>query len=191
MIGWDPQRVMVLEGSEALVRHAKDAHGLAAVRSAVASLPLADGSTQVLCLLDVIEHLDDPHSALLEAVRVLAPDGRLVINVPAHEWLWSSADEHLGHRRRYVAGDLRSALAEVGFTPTLISHVFSWLVPPMWVERRLRHSAEPALGHDRSSFLIDRAAMVLTTIERLLLGRIRLPVGTSLLCVAERTAARS
>lgn len=187
MLGWDPERVAVLEAGEALVRHARHGNGMPALRSAVAPLPLADASVDVVCLLDVIEHLPDPADALAEAARVLRPQGRLVVNVPAHAWLWSSADVHLGHHRRYDRRMLRRELAAAGFEAELVSHVFAWLVPPVWVERRLRRGGEPALGLDRSGFVIDRAAMVLTTLERLLLGRVSVPVGTSLLCIARAT----
>jgi dolichyl-phosphate beta-glucosyltransferase len=184
MLGWDADRVAVLEAGEALVHHARHGNGMPALRSAVAPVPLADASVDVVCLLDVIEHLPDPAAALHEAARVLRPDGRLVVNVPAHAWLWSSADVHLGHHRRYSRPMLVAQLREAGFEAVLLSHVFAWLVPPVWVERRLRRGGEPALGLDRSGFVIDRAAMVLTTVERLLLGRVSVPVGTSLLCVA-------
>jgi SAM-dependent methyltransferase len=188
MIGWDPSAVAVLEAGSALVRHARHGNGMPAVQSAVAPVPLATSSVDVVCLLDVIEHLPDPSAALTEAHRALRAGGRLVVNVPAHQWLWSSADVHLGHHRRYDRALLRSQLAAAGFEPVLLSHVFSWLVPPVWVERRLRPErvGDPALGLDRTSFVLDRAAMVLTTVERLLLGRVSSPFGTSLLCVARK-----
>lgn len=189
MIGWDPDRLVVLEAGTRLVHHARHGNGVPAVQAAVAPLPLGTASVDVVCLLDVIEHLPDPSAALAEAHRVLQPDrGRLVVNVPAHQWLWSTADVHLGHHRRYDRTMLRTELAAAGFEPVLLGHVFTWLVPPVWLERRFKGrrspDAAPALGLDRSSFLIDRAAMVLTTLERLSVGRVSLPVGTSLLCVA-------
>ncbi len=188
MLGLPPDRVVVLDGSGALVRHAHTVVGLHAIHGLADPLPLATSSVDVVCLLDVIEHLDDPSPALLEARRVLADGGRLVITVPAHQWLWSSADVYLGHFRRYNRRLLKRSLAAAGFEPVLLGHVFSWLVPPVWIERRLRHPQKPALGLDRASFLIDRAALVLTAIERLLLGRTSLPVGTSVLCVARAAA---
>jgi hypothetical protein len=68
-----------------------------------------------------------------------------------------------------------------------MSHVFSWLVPFVWAERR-GHRRGLHLGLNRSSFLIDRTAMVLTALERQLVARVSLPIGTSLLCVAKATA---
>jgi hypothetical protein len=120
---------------------------------------------------------------------VLAPGGRLVINVPAHQWLWSAADESLGHVRRYNRKLLRGQLAAVGFRPVVMTHVFSWLTLPVWLKRRVKGGGEAELGLDQTSFLVDRAAMVLTRFERATIGRFSNPVGTSLLCVAVRDPA--
>jgi dolichyl-phosphate beta-glucosyltransferase len=186
MLGWSPDRAVVVEGNRLLATEARRRHGLGSVRGTVHAVPLADGSADVVCLLDVIEHLDDPVAALREAVRLLAPGGRVVVNVPAHRWLWSAADEALGHVRRYTRPDLRAELAAAGLEPVLLSHVFSWLVPPVWLTRRVVSTDEPELGLERTSAVIDGAAMALTFAERMLLDRVALPFGTSLLCVATR-----
>ena len=185
LLGWPPERIAVVEGNAALVGQARRVHGLAGVQGEVSGLPVADGTAQVLCLLDVIEHLADPLPALREAARALAPDGRLVVNVPAHGWLWSAADESLGHFRRYTRPRLRAELAAAGFEPILVTHVFGWLVLPVWVTRRAAGGGRAELGLDRTSIVIDRAAMVLTRIERALIGRVSSPLGTSVLCVAK------
>jgi hypothetical protein len=47
----------------------------------------------------------------------VAPDGRLVVNVPLHQWLWSTHDEELGHRRRYTRPVVGVELARAGLQP--------------------------------------------------------------------------
>lgn len=184
MLGWPPDRIVAVDGAAVLVRHAHHVNGLPAARCGVAFLPLATASAEVVCMLDVIEHLSDPTAALAEARRVLRASGRLVMTVPAGERLWSAADESLGHHRRYRVSLLRADLAAAGFSPVLVTHAFSWLTPFVWFDRRKADADAPGLGLDRTSLWIDRSALVLTAIERLLLGRVRLPMGTSLLCVA-------
>ncbi|HEY2813145.1 MAG TPA: glycosyltransferase [Acidimicrobiales bacterium] len=186
MLGWNPDRTLVVEGSATLALEARRRHGFDTARGSVDHLPMAGGCAEVVCLLDVIEHLADPIATLREASRVLAPDGVVVINVPAHQWLWSASDEVLGHHRRYEPSVLRSQLAAAGLAPVLMTHVFSWLVPPVWAKRRLASGGQAELGLDQTSAVIDRTAMVLTRLERAVVGRASLPLGTSVLCVARR-----
>lgn len=71
-----------------------------------------------------------------------------------------------------------------------MSHVFSWLVPPVWLQRRLTRDPRRQLGLEATSPLIDRAAMVLTALEREVVGRVSLPFGTSILAVMAKAPDR-
>jgi SAM-dependent methyltransferase len=185
-LGWDPDRLAIVEGNQFLARQAGILHALLAAQGNVDQLPFADSSIDVVCLLDVIEHIPDTTAALAEARRVLTRSGRLVINVPAHQWLWSAADEALGHQRRYTRATLKAELTAAGFQPEISTHVFSWLVAPVWLTRR-KDSSGAELGLDRSSPMIELAAIVLTRLERALIGRVSIPFGTSVLSVARPT----
>jgi len=50
---------------------------------------------------DVIEHVEDDHAAMETLVALTKPGGRLLITVPALQWLFGIHDESLGHFRRY------------------------------------------------------------------------------------------
>ncbi|HEY6629413.1 MAG TPA: glycosyltransferase [Acidimicrobiia bacterium] len=68
----------------------------------------------VLCV-NVLEHLDDPDVAVSEFYKATRSGGKVLILVPAHEWLFSEADTALGHRTRYTEARLRELLEGVGY----------------------------------------------------------------------------
>lgn len=176
---------VLAEGSEPLARHAHAEHDLPAVVAVVESAPLRSGSFDVVTLLDVIEHLAEPLPALTEAHRLVRPGGRVVVNVPAHAWLWSAADEFLGHHRRYTRTLLREQLESAGFDVLRVTHVFSWAVPPVWLRRRAskRSNLDDQLGVSEDSAMVSRAARALTATERRVVRRVSLPFGTSVMGV--------
>lgn len=51
--------------------------------------------------IDVIEHIENDAEELMEAAKRLKQDGKLIILVPAHNWLFSPFDKAIGHFRRY------------------------------------------------------------------------------------------
>jgi hypothetical protein len=62
-------------------------------------------------LLDVLEHVEDAHDFLCGLVeKNLAADSRLVVSVPAWDFLYSEHDRALGHYRRYRPSELKHAL---------------------------------------------------------------------------------
>jgi len=54
-----------------------------------------------ILLMDVIEHIDDPSSLLLKAKNSLNKNGKILINVPAFQHLYSKFDRDVGHVKRY------------------------------------------------------------------------------------------
>ncbi|HYB54297.1 MAG TPA: bifunctional glycosyltransferase/class I SAM-dependent methyltransferase [Thermoanaerobaculia bacterium] len=69
--------------------------------------------TIVCC--NVLEHIEDDRATLASMFDVLEPSGRLVLLVPALDWLYGSLDEHLRHFRRYEKDELEQKLAAAGF----------------------------------------------------------------------------
>jgi ubiquinone/menaquinone biosynthesis C-methylase UbiE len=190
ILGLQPDLLVSLDGSEALCRQARDRHALLTAVAMGEAVPLRNGAAHLLTLLDVIEHLARPEEVLVEARRVLADDGLLVVNVPAHQWLWSGADVYLGHHRRYSRPRLRSQLEASGFRVVWMSHVFSWLVVPVWLSRRLQSDPERQMGLEQSGVLVNGAALLLTKMESQVVRWCSLPLGTSILCVARKASPR-
>jgi SAM-dependent methyltransferase len=91
------------------------ARGANAVQGTVSALPFADGTFDLACAFDIIEHVDDDHGALSELSRVTSPGAALLLSVPLHPSWWTPFDDFVGHRRRYEPQQLLTKLAQHGF----------------------------------------------------------------------------
>lgn len=76
---------------------------------------LADGSFDYIYTLNVLEHIDDDAAALRSLHAKLAPNGKLLIYVPAFPLLYTSMDAKVGHVRRYTRGSLIPRVSAAGF----------------------------------------------------------------------------
>jgi SAM-dependent methyltransferase len=68
----------------------------------------------VVCL-NVLEHVKNDIEALKNIKSALIPQGRLVLLVPAYQWLYGTLDQELRHYKRYVWKDLKHVLETSGF----------------------------------------------------------------------------
>lgn len=66
----------------------------------------------VICA-NVLEHIENDTAALRNLVSVLAPQGNLMLFVPAHEYLFSDLDHLAGHLRRYTKKSLRTKIHDL------------------------------------------------------------------------------
>jgi SAM-dependent methyltransferase len=86
-------------------------HGAFVALGNVTSLPLATASFDLVCALDIIEHVDDDAGALSELCRVTRSGGVILVSTPLHPSRWTTFDDFVGHRRRYVPSQLFANLA--------------------------------------------------------------------------------
>jgi SAM-dependent methyltransferase len=166
------------------------ARGIPSFCSTLERLGLPGGSLESIGIFDVLEHLPDPLPLLEESRRVLRHDGLLTVTVPAHQWLWSEADEVSGHQRRYSGAQLRAIAEEAGFSCVESRHIFASFVPMAAVlralpyrlhRRRGRREVLEDLGRQlHPSPRVDRVARKVLRCERRV-GRRGLPVGLSVL----------
>jgi SAM-dependent methyltransferase len=86
---------------------------------------LPDGSFDLVCAFEVLEHVADDRAELRAWRDRLRPGGWLLVSVPAHEKRFGPADRRVGHFRRYEPGGLAELLTETGFEhPRLVTYGF-------------------------------------------------------------------
>jgi SAM-dependent methyltransferase len=86
--------------------------GAQVAQGEVGSLPFADGTFDLVCAFDIIEHVEDDGGALSELSRVAKSGGALLISIPLHISMWTPFDDLVGHKRRYEPQDLIAKLAQ-------------------------------------------------------------------------------
>jgi SAM-dependent methyltransferase len=88
------------------------ARGASVALSQVTSLPFANECFDLVCALDIVEHVEDEDGALSEISRVTKTGAMLLISVPLHPARWTPFDDFVGHRRRYEPERLWTKLAQ-------------------------------------------------------------------------------
>jgi len=140
----------------------------------------------VITMLDVLEHTEE-NATLRETNRILKPGGIMILTVPAYQWLWSTWDEVLKHKKRYTKHDLKTVVEKHGFEVIRASYMYSFLVMPIYFFRKLK-SRNKTYESDFSTnpSIFNIFFTLLSNIERYLVVRGWVPFGTSLILVCKK-----
>jgi SAM-dependent methyltransferase len=166
------------------------ARGLAKVKQGAAeSLPYGDASFDLVTGLDVVEHLDDDIAGLREMRRVLRPDGRAVLFVPAFMFLWGVQDDISHHRRRYTLPELKRKLRETGLSVERATYANLTFFAPILIGRVLMRLTgwRPASENNITIGALNGVLGRIFSAESWWLRRMNFPFGVSIVCVAKRT----
>jgi SAM-dependent methyltransferase len=100
-------------------------------QSWVTRLPFAGEQFDLVTSFDVLCHrtVGDYRDALAEFGRVLKPDGRLFLRLPAYNWLRAHHDRVVHTVHRFTAGELRRALQSSHFQVEKLSYANTLLFP--------------------------------------------------------------
>jgi SAM-dependent methyltransferase len=153
-------------------------------------IPFKPGSFDVVVALDVIEHVERDVESLAKLREQLAPGGRLMMTVPALPWLWGQHDVTHHHFRRYTRSQLNATLRRAGLEPVRISYFNTLLFPAIAAVRlckRVLGLKEESDDSMPSSF-VNGVLKTIFGFESNFVGRVNLPIGVSLLAVAQRAS---
>jgi len=169
----------------------------ALVRASVADVPFGDGGFDVVVSLDVLANLPPPavSRALADFWRVLAPGGRLILNLVAFQSLYSQHDRAVGVVRRYRRAEVGRLLADAGFVAEVLSYSNTLLFPAAALVRLWRKRPRPDGGAPRSDLAplpgpVNAVLARLRFWENALIVRhgVRMPFGLSVFAIARKPA---
>jgi len=157
------------------------------------NMQFQDNEFDLIIASDILEHIKDDISALSEWRRILKPCGRLIIFVPAFNFLWSNHDEINHHYRRYSKSQLKKRLKKAGYHIEYISYWnFSLFFPTALVrtfQNIFRRNTEQKKDQlYKANTFINKIITLLLKCENWLLKLLKFPVGVSVFAVCKKYA---
>jgi SAM-dependent methyltransferase len=139
-------------------------------------------------ILDVLEHIDDQVAILTSAQNYLTPSGKILVTVPAFEFLWSPHDDFVHHVRRYTKAGLKKVLEDSGYKVERISYFNSILFPLAFIQRLGMRMLNRKLNTHLSTppTILNWLFKVIFTQEAWILKRTNLPAGLSIIAVVSQ-----
>jgi SAM-dependent methyltransferase len=140
---------------------------------------------------DVIEHIEEDHLVMKNFWHALKPGGYLFLTVPQHMFLWSAADDHGKHKRRYSRSELIQKLRTAGFEPRFVSSFVFLMFPGLILSRKGLREKTSKSSSEVCELKLPRglnwiAEKLMRLEEQLIFAGVSLPFGGSLIVVAQK-----
>jgi SAM-dependent methyltransferase len=127
----------------------------------------------LVCMFDVLEHIQDDKKALIEVTKLLNPAGTLIITVPAYSWLYGPHDKMHHHYRRYSRNALNETITYSSLDILKIFY-FNTLLFPLVILARLADmlkNSDESIGYSTPNNIVNQLLYRIFSIERLLVLR--------------------
>ena len=141
----------------------------------------------LILMLDVLEHLRDPATALRHAANLLEPRGKILITVPAFNLLWTNHDDLNHHFVRFTRRSFHRVAEEAGLQIEICRYFFYWTFPAKLAirvtEKFFRLEPRPAQVPRE---IVNSPLLLFSRAEERILGKLPMPFGSSLLVVIQK-----
>jgi 2-polyprenyl-3-methyl-5-hydroxy-6-metoxy-1,4-benzoquinol methylase len=146
----------------------------------------------VVLMLDVLEHIQQPVPVLRRALQLLAPGGKAIITVPAFQSLWTTHDDLNHHFVRYTKKTFRAIAEPAGMRITRERYLFQWTFLPKFAAHSVEAVVKPKPSVPKTPpRTLNGILAALSVSEAVLFENIPAPFGSSLLVVGEAATTRT
>jgi len=183
---------------EGLERCAERGFPMGSVSSGYA-LPYADGSFDLVCMFDAIEHIPDDNRVMREVQRVLKPGGLVLVTVPAYQFLYANNDRVAQHQRRYTRPRLTAVFEQAGLEVERNTHsnvfLFPLILPVVLAIKVLEKLVAPKAESDHTNLSWPIPGFVHDLLHRIFAAelpfskRFDWPAGHSIAAIAAKPSA--
>ncbi len=153
---------------------------------------IGNADQDLILMMDVIEHVDDDVGLIRRYTANMPQEGRLLITVPAFQFLWSGHDVFLEHKRRYTPASLHRAIEAAGLEVIRTRSFFAFLFPlicaiRLWGRLRLATSRYAPRSDLRvHPGWINAALVWIHEVERRTLFHVNGLTGLTIFCLARK-----
>ena len=176
-----------MEMNKQAAQYAKQSSGQPVLEGALPGPIPYQQQFDLVCLLDVLEHIEDDDSALAAIKPLLKPGGRIVLTVPAYQWMFGKHDVLLHHFRRYTKRSLAERCTGNGITINKLSYFNTMLFPLAAVARIIDRlsSGKQSTGYNIPHRIVNSLLFRIFRIEKFFLKHWNLPYGCSLIMLGK------
>ena len=156
------------------------------IKNLYSTLKIKKKFYDLILVADVIEHVKKPKNLLKDLKKFLKKDGRILITVPAYQFLFSRKDEALGHYRRYNKNHLKNELS--GFKIENISYFNTFLCIPIIIMTLLNKLLKRDYIKEvetTPNFILNKLLYIVFAAERYFIKYLNLPFGVSIYILAK------
>lgn len=152
-------------------------------------LPYEGEKFDLICLFDVLEHIEEDCNSLIEINKLLEDDGRIILTVPAYQFLFSEHDKYLHHKRRYSKKALLTLAKKTNLIPVKISHFNFFLFPLAFLMRFFDNFFDTNFSSQSSKSIpiYNKIFSMIFKYESFILKFINFPFGLSLYIILKKT----
>ncbi len=160
--------------------------------ASVLNIPFKQQSFDLITSFDVLSDISVTNDliAINEFSRILVNGGRVIIRLPAYNWIFSRHDDAVQTARRYNAKSIKALFAQAGLIVEHVSYANTILFPCALLYRmagkigRKRSVSTSDLSIEFSS--INRLLKIILKLEAMPVAQIGLPYGLSIFAVGRK-----